>query len=86
MKKYGNLAAKEGSEFTPFVLETFGAIGKRARELGENRKDFAANIVQTLSVALQRGNAYLQMQGAVAVRSGGRYLPAPGGGTGGRGS
>ncbi|MCP3676438.1 MAG: hypothetical protein GY721_02275 [Deltaproteobacteria bacterium] len=95
-KKYGNLAAKEGSEFTPFVLETFGAIGKRAREfiaklaiqaeeLGEDRKDFAANIVQTLSVALQRGNAYLQMQGAVAVRSGGRYLPAPGGGTGGRG-
>jgi len=86
--KYGVQALEEKVTFTPFVLETYGGLGKEAvkfvRKISHlyadqsptpvGRSAFASLITRTLSILLQRGNALVQLTGCQSARehSGGR--------------
>jgi hypothetical protein len=74
--KYAQLAQKESSSFVPFVLESYGAIGKSAlsflrmlaREAETNHatsshRHFLRHAKQCISAALQRGNAIIAQCG-----------------------
>lgn len=82
--KYAALAAKQAATFQPFVLETYGAFGKRASEVLKMLRiaaaksvfalpialdSFAAHAARTLSVALQKGNALVGSRGATEARA-----------------
>jgi hypothetical protein len=80
--KYDAQALAEGTPFTPFVMETFGGLGKEAvgfikkisyaySELSPfpvRRGAFASLITRSLSILLQRGNALVQLAGCQVAR------------------
>jgi hypothetical protein len=70
VRKYESLAHRNGMEFIPFILESFGAIGKEARrfisEIADETPEsnqFYAYCLRRLSIVLQRGNSLMQMNG-----------------------
>ena len=70
VRKYDSLARHNGMVFVPFVLESFGAVGKQAKkfisiiaEQMEESNQFYAYALRRLSIALQKGNAIMQTQG-----------------------
>jgi hypothetical protein len=90
-RKYAAMAQAEGAAFTPFVLETHGAMGKRAGLFldqlaahwsasgGGDPRPFRERAARVLSLALQCGNARVAVGGTVLVRQGraARGLPPP---------
>jgi hypothetical protein len=71
VRKYDALARRNGMTFVPFIMESFGAFGIEARKfikfISEQTADsfvFFLYCLRRLSIALQRGNALLQMCGA----------------------
>ena len=81
--KYLPVATEERAGFVPFVMETFGGFGKDAlafldkiSKIHSELSPFPTSpfalksfMVRALSVALQRGNAYVQLRAAQAVRT-----------------
>jgi hypothetical protein len=80
--KYGALAKARATPFLPFVMESFGAYGKQAREVLHILRTSAANAIRplhapsflnsvtnSLSVALQKGNSLVYKRGAVDVKN-----------------
>lgn len=69
-EKYDRIAIRNGFIFVPFVIESFGAIGKCADQLIKelaNCTNDASNssyFKRRLSIALQRGNALIAQEGA----------------------
>jgi hypothetical protein len=74
--RYDAFAAREHGRFIPFILESFGAFGKECRTLINSlareaeharvmtQREFKGYAYRTLSVDLQRGNAYVVASGA----------------------
>ena len=81
MAKYRPVAQQRGASFLAFIMESYGALGKQASDilkLLNKALDRAPDrsyelseraIVETLSVALQRGNAFISHTGNLAVRA-----------------
>jgi hypothetical protein len=74
--KYDRFANRNGYTFVPFVMETFGAIGKCAeqfiRDLSNTTNDESNcdYFKRRCAIALQRGNALTMKQGAWLMRKG----------------
>ena len=80
--KYAVLAAARAASFLPFIMESYGAYGKKALEVLHILRKAAANAVlpiptsssqssfpQILAVTLQRGNALVFKRGAVDAKA-----------------
>ena len=74
---YDESCEREGTTMIPFVMESYGGIGKEGRKLLLRLADQAeettaqralAQISDTLSVALQRGNAEIAAKGTQRLR------------------
>jgi hypothetical protein len=85
LAKYDALCAAHGWRMVPFVMESYGAFGRRALDfLGtmlayateQNQPFVLKRARQELAVALQRGNAWVALQACVSARVGGRARPA----------
>ena len=69
MRKYKQLAQREKVEFVPFVMESFGGMGKAASAFlkrvakVQDAKWLVAKACRRLSVSLQKGNALVMKQG-----------------------
>ena len=83
VSKYAVLAAARAASFLPFIMESYGAYGKKALEVLHILRKAAANAVlpiptsssqssfpQILAVTLQRGNALVFKRGAVDAAAG----------------
>jgi hypothetical protein len=70
--KYIELARARGAEFVPFVLETFGAVGKQAQDFMRKIASYASvmhapwtsfevrvGLISAVQIALQMGNAHV---------------------------
>ena len=81
--KYQELASKRAATFLPFVLESYGAIGRHSQQVLKILQVAAANsaaalpsgagsfrdhAVRCLSMALQKGNALVARRGATEAR------------------
>ena len=69
-RKYSSLAARSNMRCVPFVVESFGAMGKQAesflRELSQETAEphqFYIYALRRVAIVLQRGNAKVQRQG-----------------------
>ena len=81
MAKYRSVAQQRGADFLAFIMESYGALGKQACEVlrllnkaldraPDRSYEFSERaITETLSVALQRGNAFISHSGSLAVRA-----------------
>jgi len=81
-RKYDAQAAKERIKFYPFVMETFGGVGKEAvafikkisnlhyehSPVPVHRNALSSFIFRSLSIILQRGNALVQLMAAQYAR------------------
>lgn len=79
--KYRSVAQGRGITFLAFIVESYGAFGKQATEvlkLLNNALNHAPArpfelsekaILETLSVALQKGNAFISHTGSLAARA-----------------
>lgn len=79
--KYDSLAFRNGFVFVPFVLESFGAIGKEAKEFigiiakrSEESNQFYAYCLRRLSITLQKGNAIMQSKGMPRIAVSANYV------------
>ena len=88
ISKYGALAATRAASFLPFIMESYGAFGKKALEVLHILRKAAVNAVlpipssqspfsQILSVTLQRGNALVFKRGAVEAKAAAAGRPVP---------
>ena len=76
-------AKSEGASFYPFVMETYGGLGKEAsvfvQKIGKlyaetspfpiNRNTFTTKMVKAFGITLQKGNALVQVAGCIAARN-----------------
>ena len=81
MAKYRPVAVQRGATFLAFIMESYGALGKQAGEIlkvlnkaldripDRSYELSERAIIETLSVALQRGNAFISNSGSLAVRA-----------------
>ena len=79
--KYRSVALERGATFSAFITESYGALGNQAVELLKllnstlnhaPARPFELSeriVAETLSVALQRGNALISHTGSLAARS-----------------
>ena len=80
-KKYDSQSSSNGAKFIPFVLETYGGFGKEAlafikklskfyTELSPTpvHESFSLLVSKSISVALQKGNALVQLAASQAAR------------------
>lgn len=79
--KHESAAIQRGQEFIPFVLDSYGVLGKSALtlidQLGEHAEatygirpsHFKANMKTRISLALQRGNARITSGGIMQARA-----------------
>jgi hypothetical protein len=79
--KYAELARRERASMSPFVLESFGAVGPSAHALlyelatdaeedgGVSRGAFMSRAMTALSVAVQTGNAHIIASGVISARA-----------------
>ncbi len=81
--KYDKQAKKEGASFYPFVMETYGGLGREANVLIQKISKMAAEIspfpinrnlsttrmMKALGITLQKGNALVQLAGCIAARN-----------------
>ena len=81
--KYDKQAKKEGASFYPFVMETYGGLGKEAGVLVQkisklyaesspfpiNRNTFTTTMLKAFNITLQKGNALVQVAGCIAARN-----------------
>ena len=80
--KYDKQAKSEGASFFPFVMETYGGLGKEAAvfiqkitklfaetsPLPVNRNVFTTTM-KAFGITLQKGNALVQAAGCIAARN-----------------
>ena len=79
ISKYSSLAKDSNSIFSPFILETFGALGNRASSFTQTlislSRDSISNSLPTppllpsLAILLQKCNAYILSRGMVLTSS-----------------
>jgi hypothetical protein len=76
VRKYGELANLNRMKFVPFILESFGAIGKEAKQFISSlvedlpeKNQLYAYCLRRLSIALQRGNARMEAAGRTLLVS-----------------
>ena len=81
LTKYAGVAADRGGKFLAFVLESFGAFGPQALDILKTLYSAMSNspsspssltrsfIVESLAVALQRGNALVSQTGLIACKT-----------------
>ena len=79
--KYRAVASERGASFLAFIAESYGALGNQAGEvlkwLNNTLNQAPARpfelseraVAETLSVALQRGNAFISHMGSLTVRA-----------------
>jgi hypothetical protein len=81
--KYDKQAKSEGASFYPFVMETYGGLGKEASVFVQkvsklyiesspfpiNRNTFTTKMVKAFGITLQKGNALVQAAGCIAARN-----------------
>ena len=80
-QKYDSQSSSNGAKFIPFVLETYGGFGKEAlafikklskfyTELSPTpvHESFSLLVSKSISVALQKGNALVQLAASQAAR------------------
>ena len=79
--KYAGVAAARGGKFLAFVVESFGAFGRQALDIIKTLHSELSRapsspssltrsfIVETLAIALQRGNALVSHTGLLACRT-----------------
>ena len=79
--KYREVASERGASFLAFIAESYGALGNQAGEvlklLNNTLNQAPARpfelseraVAETLSVALQRGNAFISHMGSLTVRA-----------------
>src|SRR6185312_13001076 len=81
-EKYGTLPESQGCVFVPFVLDSYGAMGKEASDfllelsrsvsvIESKQREFMSFCICAISFALQQGNAFISSAGT--LRS---YSPA----------
>jgi hypothetical protein len=69
--KYGQLAARNGMVFVPFVMESFGAFGRAATGFLKELVDGSGLLTyfqRRCAIALQRGNAAIAREGIIRLR------------------
>ena len=81
LAKYRAVASERGASFLAFIAESYGALGNQAGEvlklLNNTLNQAPARpfelseraVAETLSVALQRGNAFISHTGSLTVRA-----------------
>ena len=71
-RHYAANSALGGGELLAFAVETFGGFGKQATEvfkiLQSASQSLATEDIRSISVLLQKGNAHVMNQGAIAAR------------------
>jgi hypothetical protein len=79
--KYAGVASARGGKFLAFIFETYGAYGRQALDILKSLQSLMSrlslasppmarsSIIETLSIALQRGNALVSHTGALAART-----------------
>jgi len=81
--KYDKQAKSEGASFYPFVMETYGGLGKEASVFVQkvsklyiesspfpiNRNTFTTKMFKAFGITLQKENALVQAAGCIAARN-----------------